>query len=88
MKLSKDFICRTVCGETLLMPVGEKTRDYNGIFTLTETGAFLLKAVLDGDDADAAAEKLAEEFGIDAALAKQDTKEFLDKLTAFGILTE
>ena len=44
MRLSEDFICRHICGETLLMPVGEKTKEFNGIFTLSETGAFLIDA--------------------------------------------
>ena len=87
MKLNSDFICRQVCGETLLMPVGEKTKEYNGIFTLTETGAFLLRSFLNGDGLQTAAEKLAAEFEIDTALALQDTREFAERLTEYGILT-
>ena len=88
MKLSDDFICRHVCGETLLMPVGEKTKDFNGIFTLSETGAFLLNAVLNGADARTAAEALAKEFEIGGDTALQDTNEFLDELLGYGILLD
>ena len=88
MKLSEDFICRQVCGETLVMPVGEKTKEFNGIFTLTETGAFLLNAVAEGADEATAAEKMAAEFEIDPDTAKQDTKEFLEMLLSYGILRE
>ena len=88
MKLSEEFICRHVCGETLLMPVGEKTKDYNGIFTLSETGAFLLNAVLGGADARAAADALAREFEIDEETAVRDTNAFLGELLGYGILTD
>ena len=85
-KLSEDFIRRQVCGETLLMPVGEKTKDYNGIFTLSETGAFLLNAALNGADLPAAAAAMATEFEIDAETAKADAEAFFAELIQMGIL--
>ena len=88
MKLSEDFIFRRICGETLLMPVGEKTKDYNGIFTLSETGAFLLEKFSDGADEQAAADALAQEFEIDKALAAEDTRAFIEMLRGYGILLE
>ena len=86
MKFSDDYICRKICGETLIVPVGEKTKEYNGIFTLSETGDFLLRAFIDGADAAAAAKKLAEEFEIDDDGARRDVDEFLAQLIAFGVL--
>ena len=88
MKLSKDFICRRICGETLLMPVGEKTREFNGIFTLTETGAFLMDEIERGSDEDQAALNLAEEFETDIETARQDADEFFEQLRAYGIITD
>ena len=88
MKLSEGFLLRQVCGETLLMPVGEKTREFNGIFTLPETGAFLLGEFKKGADTEAAAESLAKEYEIDPLTALQDTREFVDQLLGYGILTE
>ena len=88
MRLSEDFICRHICGETLLMPVGEKTKEFNGIFTLSETGAFLIDAVMNGADEQTAAKDLAAEFEIGEDAALQDTREFLDQLRGYGILLE
>ncbi|MBQ6120040.1 MAG: PqqD family protein [Clostridia bacterium] len=88
LRLSEDFICRKICGETLVMPVGEKTKEYNGIFTLTETGAFLLDAIAEGADEETAAARLAESFEISVADARQDTAEFLAQLRGYGILLE
>ena len=88
MKLSDGFLLRQVCGETLLMPVGEKTKEFNGIFTLPETGAFLLAALMKGADTEAAAESLAKEYEIDPQTALQDTREFVEQLLSYGILIE
>nr|MCR5783389.1 PqqD family protein [Clostridia bacterium] len=84
----KDFICRRICGETLLMPVGEKTREFNGIFTLTETGAFLMDEIERGSDEEQAALNLAEEFETDIETARQDADEFFEQLRAYGIITD
>ncbi len=86
MKLSEEFICRQVCGEMLLMPVGEKTKEYNGIFTLSDSGAFLLNEILNGADVAAAARALASEFEIGEAEALADTQEFVDQLFESGII--
>ena len=88
MKLSPDFVCRQVCGQTLLMPVGENTRQYNGVFTLTETGAFLLRAFLDGAPVPAAAGKLAAEYDVPPEEALADATAFADRLLELGVLTE
>ena len=87
-KLSEDFICRQVCGETLLMPVGGRTKDFNGIFTLSETAALLLREFEKGADEKAAASALAAEFSVDAATALEDTQAFADQLRQYGILQE
>lgn len=88
MKLSKDFICRHVCGETLLMPVGEKTKEFNGIFTLSETGAFLLQEAADGMELEAAAAGLSAAFEISDEEALRDTRDFFAQLKSYGILLD
>ena len=86
MRLSEDFIFRQVCGETLLLPVGEKSKEYNGIFTLSETAAFLLSAIANGADEQTAASALAAEFAISEETARKDTHEYLTELLRYGVL--
>ncbi|MBQ6019000.1 MAG: PqqD family protein [Clostridia bacterium] len=85
-EISKDFICRTVCGETMLMPVGEKTKEFNGIFTLTETGAIVIDEIKKGGNELSAAKRIAEEFEIDPETAKNDTLAFIGQLLKYGII--
>ena len=88
MKISTDYIVRKICGDTLLMPVGDKNREYDGIFTLTETGAVILDAIENGANVQQAAEKLTQEFEISAETALQDTTDFCEELFRLGILIE
>ena len=70
------------------MPVGEKTKVFNGIFTLSETAAFLIQQFENGADAKAASAMLAKQFEIDSETAAQDTDDFIQQLLHYGILTD
>lgn len=70
------------------MPVGEKTKIYNGIFTLSETGAFIINAIINGADEQRTAAELAAEFEISENTALQDTHEFIEELMKYGILVQ
>ena len=88
MRLCSDFILRNVCGDYLLVPLGEKAKEYNGVFTLTDTGAFILEKLSEQKDLKETAELLANEFEIDAASAYEDAVVFTDSLLKQGILEE
>ena len=88
MKLSEEFIYKEVCGEALLIPIGEKTKDYNGIFSFSSTGAFILGSIVKGSTPEQAAEKMAAEFEVSKEEALSDTKEFVNELVNYGILIE
>ena len=41
MKIKDGYMVREVAGSQIVVPVGERTVDFNGIITLNETAAFL-----------------------------------------------
>lgn len=88
MKLSDQFILRNICGDSLLVPLGDKSREYNGIFTLSETGAFILTRILDDKDESETASLLSQEFDIDYQSAYDDTVSFISSLKEYGVLTD
>ena len=88
MKISDQFVLRNICGDTLLVPLGEKSREYNGIFTVSETGAFILSRLLDDKDERETARLLAEEFEIDFDSAYEDTTAFIANMKEYGILID
>lgn len=88
MKISDQFILRNICGDLLLVPLGEKSKEYNGIFTVSETGAFILSQLLADKNEQETASLLAKEFEIDFHSAYEDTVAFISNLKEYGILTD
>ena len=88
MKLSKDFIRRDICGEALLIPVGVKTKEFNGIFTLTETGGFIWDLIPDAETPEDIIDAVTKEFEIARETAQTDVCEFLNKLREYGALID
>lgn len=88
MKISKDFVLRNVCGDCLLVPLGEKAKEYNGVFSLSETGAYILQRLSEQKEIKEIAELLSQEFEIDSSSAYEDTLSFTESLKEFGILID
>ena len=45
MKINKDFMIRDIAGETILVPTGEISHNFNGMITLNEVAAFILQNI-------------------------------------------
>ena len=88
MKLNRNLICREICGEVLLIPVNEEVKLHNGIFSFSKTGAFLMKAFVNGADIPSAAYALTETYNVNADTALRDASEFADALIKNGIILE
>ncbi len=88
MKLTENFILRTIAGEDMLIPLGETSAELSGIVTLNPVGAAIWKALSERCDQDYAVEKVLEMYEIDADTAKADVAAFWDKLAALGLIVE
>lgn len=86
MKVNKELIKRNIAGETFLVPVGKSVYDANGLFCLTEVGAFLWDLLPQAEDADALLQAVLEEYDVEEATAKADIDAFLEKLYKLEIL--
>ena len=89
MKIKNGFILRNVSDAYVVVAVGEAAKDFNGMITLNETGAFLWKTLADGcADKNELVTKLLSEYDVDKALAERDVDAFVKKLDERGLLTE
>ena len=86
MKIKKEMILREIAGESILVPGGDAVLDLNGLFVMTETGAFIWSLLPDVETESQILEKTLEEYEIDEETAKNDIAEFLDKLRSYGII--
>ena len=82
MKRNDNYIVRTIAGETLLVPTGAAAREFSGLITLNELGAFIWDHLNEARDAQDLAQKIAAEYEVDLATAQADAQEFLDLLAS------
>lgn len=87
MKIKAGYILREVAGNNIVIPVGEERTQFNGVMTLTGSGAFLWKKIesgVSGEDELVAA--ILSEYEIDEATAKADVHNFVQAATDKGLL--
>lgn len=85
MHKNKDVVARVIQDQTVLVPISYSP---DGLFAfhLDEIGSFLWGKMDESMDVQILAEKLAEEFEVDAETAKIDVQQFLTDLQASKIL--
>ena len=88
MKIKDGFILRVVAGTNLVVAVGERSKEYNRMIKLNDTGKFLWELLKEETSFEALASAMIEKYEIDEALASRDLAAFLDSLRAFGALEE
>ena len=86
MKINFEFVIREIAGEYVLVPIGKTTAEFNGLFPLTETGAFIWNLLPDAENEDYIVNKLLEEYEIDRETVQTDVTQFLNKLREFRII--
>ena len=88
MRVSDQFILRTVADEHLLIPVGEAAIHVKGLIALSESGALLYGKLKDGCGREELAAALTAEYDVSRDEALRDTEAFLDQMRQLQILVE
>ncbi len=86
MVIKKELMKRTVAGETFLVPLGKSVYDSNGLFFLTEVGAFLWDILPAAESEEDLLKAVLAEYDVEQAVALADIRAFLEKLTAMDII--
>lgn len=86
MKISKEFIVRSVMDEYVIVPVGKTATEFKGMISTNAVGAFLWENLQNEISVDELKKRLLDEFDIDENNAKKDINDFLDQLKKYGIL--
>lgn len=86
MRRSKDYLLRTIAGETILIPTGAAARQLSGLVTLNELGAFIWQQLADDCTLDTIAARITAEYDVDDATARADAENFLQSLQEIGAL--
>lgn len=86
MKLKRELVKREIAGESFLVPVGKTVYDSNGLYILTELGAWLWDLLPEAKDEEELLQAILREYDVEESVARADLKEYLDKLNMLGIL--
>jgi hypothetical protein len=77
MKIKSGFMLREIAGSWIVVPIGQRVVEFNGLMTLSETGAALWKRLEAGATVDELAATILEEYEIDEETARNDVQEFV-----------
>lgn len=86
MKTNKDFMIRTIAGESVLIPVGQATQKFNGLITLNDVAAFIWEQIDCCSNREEIVDKVLEKFDVSEEEACQDVMGFTDELILRGMM--
>lgn len=86
MKIKAELVLREIAGDYVLVPSGETILKYNGLFSLTETGARIWELLPECDTEDEICDKLFSEFECDRETISADVKDFVGHLRELDLV--
>ncbi|MGN0452852.1 MAG: PqqD family protein [Ruminococcus sp.] len=86
MKIKENLMLRKVADTFVVVPVGDATKDFNGMINLNEVGAFLWQLLEVETTEEAVLKSFLEQYEVDEATAKKDLDTFIGKLREENLL--
>jgi hypothetical protein len=86
MRRKSGFALRKVGEVNIVVPLGQKVLDLNGVITLNETGAFIWEQLGEERSLDELVEAVSQEFDVEPDQARKDIEDFLEDLRKFDML--
>lgn len=81
IKAKKGFLLRRLGSEYMVVPVGEASKEFNGMIRMNETGAFYWREIEKGISEDELVDKMLEHFEeLSEQTARRDLKEYLETI--------
>lgn len=89
MKIKSGFILRSIAGCKVVVSVGNRTLDFNGIINLNDTGAFLWERLEKGATEDELVSAVLENYDeVDEPMARESVREFVGTIREAGCLDD
>ena len=89
MKIKSGFMLRTIAGCKIVVAVGRRTVDFNGIINLNDTGAFLWERLEQGATEDELVTAILENYtDVDEPTARESVRNFVKTLRDGGCLDD
>ena len=88
MRIKEGFALRDVADNYVVVPLGKRTADFNGMVKLNETGAFLWGKMNQDCTEEELAAALAEAYDVSEEQEGESVGKFLEKLRKEGFVTD
>jgi len=79
-------LLREIAGSWIVVPIGQRVVEFNGLMTLSESGAILWSILEKGADMETLTDSLLSEYDIDEETAIADVKEFISAVREKGLI--
>lgn len=86
MKIVKEFICREIAGEYVLVPTGDTAQELNGMININESARFMWENIEQTDSFEELVSLVLKEFEVEEEIAKRDVASFVNDLLRYGFL--
>ena len=86
LKIKKGFILREVSGSYIVVAVGAASKEFKGLITLNETGAFLWEQLVKGNTKEGLVEALLNEYDAPKEVIENDVDDFLKTIRNGGLV--
>ncbi len=87
MRINKEFVLREIAGDYVIIPTGQTVLEFNGLITVNEVGVVLWNMLQNEVTEDQLVEGILKEYDVEEEVAREDIREFLDRLVQGKILT-
>ncbi len=86
MKIKEGFIIKNIGDHDIVVPVGERAIDLNGIMTLNKTARVLFEKLQEETSYQALVETMLDIYDISEEIVKKDIDKFIDTLKERNLL--
>ncbi|MDD4296604.1 MAG: PqqD family protein [Ruminiclostridium sp.] len=86
MKIKEDLMIRNIMGEWIIVPMGERLIEFNGMIKVNESGAFIFKLLENDTTKEAIIDAMLKEYDINEQTATTELNEFIKVLADTGLL--
>lgn len=85
MKTKDGFILREIVDSWIVVPIGQRVVEFNGLMSLSESGALLWRKLEKGADEEELVAAILGEYKVDESTAREDVREFVAAVREKGL---
>jgi hypothetical protein len=89
MRVKQGFLLREIADSWVVVPIGQRVVEFNGLMSLSESGALLWRRLEDKvEDNQELISLLTKNYDVDEKIARADVQEFLSAIAERGFIEQ